>query len=127
VQPVGCLVPDEGEWRVTIAWVAGPPCKSRVLAHAVVLMDDPSCDEDVLCRLPLPGYTFRATMGIGVEGGGPHREVQAIVSVLRHEPPYLWLAIETEQGEVSARGLLRVKLYKKTADDVDAESWRAEP
>jgi hypothetical protein len=128
-QPVGCLEPAEGEWHVTISWVNEVPCKpeSKRQRHATVMLGDPTCTKATPCALPRPGETFRATMILEARDGIARYEAQAIVNVLRHEPPYVWLAIETERGEVWARGELRAKLYKKLDDRVAPESWRAEP
>jgi len=128
-QPVGCLEPFDGGWHVTISWVTGVPCKaeSKERAHAFTELADLECTE-TKCRLPRPGTTFRSTLAIDAkrEPRNHTLSVQAIVNVLRHEPPFLFLTIETTDAEhgVTASGTIRVKLYKRLADKVDPDSWR---
>lgn len=105
------------------------PCKpeSKEQAHAVAVIPDLECTAES-CVLPRPGTTFRTTLVIEVKRASRNRTIgmQASINVLRHEPPFLFLAIETTDRErkVSATGVIRVKLYKKLADKVDPTSWR---
>jgi len=128
-QPVGCWEPVDGGWHLSISWRAGMPCKSdsKELSHAAAEIPDLECTAE-LCVLPRPGTTFRTTVAIEVKRE-PHNRmigVQASINVLRHEPPFLFLSIETpdREHEVSATGVIRVKLYKRLADKVDPTSWR---
>jgi hypothetical protein len=129
-QSVGCLEPSaDGGWRLSVPWGIGMPCKPAAKAHPHVAAEiaDIQCTAEA-CVLPAPGTTFQTTLDVAVqrEPSNEVRRVQASVSVLRHEPPYLWLAIETSDHEsgIVARGVLRAKLYKRVADKVDAASWR---
>jgi hypothetical protein len=128
-QSVGCLEPSpDGGWHLSVPWGVGMPCKPEAKAHPHVAagISDIQCT-DVSCVLPAPGTTFLTTLDVAVqrEPSNEVRRVHASVSVLRHEPPYVWLAIETlDVTEVSVRGVIRAKLYKRVADKVDAASWR---
>ncbi|HUQ03063.1 MAG TPA: hypothetical protein VM261_11260 [Kofleriaceae bacterium] len=132
VQPVGCFEPHEGGWHLSVSWARGMPCKpeSKARPHATAALDDIECTPE-RCVLPKPGATFRTVLAIDVMRAPDHETVRvhASVNVLRHEPPYLWLAIETTDRDtgITARGQLRVKLYKKTSDRVDPTSWRPDP
>lgn len=130
VQPVGCWEPaPEGGWHLSISWLDGMPCKARskFRGHAFAALPDLECTA-VRCVLPRPGTTFRATLAIDVirEPQNRTESVQASVSVLRHQPPYLFLGIEAVDQErgIAATGVIRVKLYKLVAHKVDPESWR---
>ena len=131
-QSVGCWEPGEGGWHLSISWLKGVPCKpgSKARWHARAEIEDLECSAE-RCVLPRPGATFRTTLAIdvGLAPDNRTRYVQASVNVLRHDPPFLFLAIETtdrEQG-ITATGIIRVKLYKKAADKVDPDSWRPSP
>jgi hypothetical protein len=128
-QRIGCLEPAAGGgWRLSVPWGITTPCKpeAKVQPHVFAELEDVECAAE-RCALPRPGTTFVTSLVIAVhrEAANERRRVPATVNVLRHEPPYLFVAIETTvAGEVSARGVIRVKLYKKLADKVDETSWR---